>query len=75
MGEQEHVSARRALRSCLSKFSNAHQHLLLAPYSGDGQVMRIARQMGKTANALYKVLGRLRGKLGDCVRNEISHEA
>ena len=71
---EEHASARNALRECLQNFKDDHRHLLLAPYSGDGEVMRIAERMGKTANALYKLLGRLRGKLGDCVKSKITHE-
>ena len=56
-----------ALRTCLGEFSAEHCELLLAPYRGDGAVTRLAGAAGKTANSLYKVLGRLRVKLHDCV--------
>ena len=61
---------RKALRSCLNQFSQAHQELLLAPYAGDGRVRALAEGSGKSANALYKLLGRLRGKLSDCIKRD-----
>ena len=68
-------AARAALRACLANFSEPHQELLLAPYAGDGRVRTIAEQSGKSANALYKLLGRLREKLSDCVRRNLPTEA
>ncbi len=65
---------RRALRECIAQFSPPHQELLLAPYAGDGRVLQLARQCGKSANALYKLLGRLREKLAACVRKQIELE-
>ncbi|MBI1246626.1 sigma-70 family RNA polymerase sigma factor [bacterium] len=59
---------RTAIRDCLQKFSPEHQKLLLAPYSRDEAVKEIAEAAGKTANSLYKRLGRLRTKLHQCVR-------
>ena len=72
---EEHAAARRALQTCLGKFSEPHRELLLAPYAGDGRIVRLAATRGKTANALYKLLGRLRAKLADCVRRQLSVEA
>ncbi len=71
----DHAQAMRALRVCLDKFSNPHQELLLAPYSGEGRVKRLAEESGKSANALYKLLGRLREKLSECVHESIAKEA
>ncbi len=71
----EQAAAMKALRSCLAKFSQPHQELLLAPYSGDGQVRTLAERAGKSANALYKLLGRLREKLSTCVQSEYQAEA
>jgi RNA polymerase sigma-70 factor (ECF subfamily) len=68
---REQAAARRALRSCLETFSTPHQELLLAPYSGDGHVLQLANQSGRTANALYKLLGRLRDRLAACVHRNI----
>ena len=57
------------------KFSPPHQELLLAPYSGEGRVTALAEQGGKSANALYKLLGRLREKLADCIHTSLRQEA
>lgn len=69
-----YADLRVALNVCLSEFSTNHKDLLLSPYSGDGSVKRLAEQAGKSANALYKLLGRLRTKLTDCVRSRIELE-
>jgi len=72
---EEQAAARSALRTCLERFSEPHQELLLAPYSGDGRVKSIAEESGKSANALYKLLGRLREKLSDCVHKNLKIQA
>ena len=72
---EEQAATRRALRSCLDRFSAPHQELLLAPYSGEGRVTVLAAQGGKSANALYKLLGRLREKLADCIHASLRQEA
>ena len=71
MSNEDVASVRRALGNCLTQFSEAHQGLLLAPYAGDGRVKQIAEQCGKSVNALYKLLGRLRDKLATCIRGRI----
>ena len=63
--------AMAALRSCMSRFPTDKQQLLLAPYSDETDVLRIAAASGKTANALYKILGRLRAKLYKCVNEQL----
>lgn len=68
------VSVRRALDSCLTQFSDSHQELLLAPYAGGGRVKQLAEDCGKSVNALYKLLGRLREKLGTCIRGQLQPE-
>lgn len=71
----EQEAARRALRSCLEGFSKPHKELLLAPYAGDGRVKTLAEASGKSANALYKLLGRLREKLSQCIERQLNSEA
>lgn len=71
----EQAAAMKALRCCLTKFSKSHQELLLAPYSGEGRVRVLAEQSGKSANALYKLLGRLREKLTGCIHQSLAREA
>ncbi len=72
---EEHAAAMRALRSCLNQFSKPHRELLLAPYAGDGRVTQLAEASGKSANALYKLLGRLREKLSTCVHRSVAQHA
>ncbi|MGB7325871.1 MAG: sigma-70 family RNA polymerase sigma factor [Rubripirellula sp.] len=76
--EAESIEAgeiREALNSCLTQFSDSHQQLLLAPYSGGSQIQQLAETSGKSVNAFYKLLGRLRLKLADCVRGRLQPEA
>lgn len=68
------AEVRRALDACLTKFPDSHQELLLAPYAGDGRVKQLAEECGKSVNALYKLLGRLREKLGTCIRRQLQME-
>ncbi|QEG02632.1 RNA polymerase sigma factor CnrH [Stieleria maiorica] len=56
-----------ALQGCLQKLSPQQRELVLAAYRDGVEVQDIAARIGKSANALYKQLGRLRGKLSDCV--------
>lgn len=71
---EHHSIVRQALRICLSQFSESQQELLLAPYAGDGKVKTLAGQCGKSVNAFYKLLGRLRDKLGECIRGRMQRE-
>ena len=66
------ATQREALSACMSEFSAEHQELLLAPYVGDGRVKQIADATKRTPNSLYKVLGRLRVKLHDCVARKLA---
>jgi RNA polymerase sigma-70 factor (ECF subfamily) len=71
---EERERSLRALRTCLEAFTPAHQELLLAPYFGEGRVSALAEQAGKSANALYKLLGRLRDRLQDCIQTRLREE-
>jgi RNA polymerase sigma-70 factor (ECF subfamily) len=64
-----------ALMRCLKKLTSAYQELLLAPYTGSGRVKELAEQSGRSINSLYKLLGRLRAKLQECIEHEISAAA
>lgn len=75
MTSDDVADLRRALNGCLTKFSEGHQELLMAPYGGDGRVQQLAEECGKSVNALYKLLGRLREKLGICIRGQLQLEA
>ncbi|TWT68750.1 sigma-70 family RNA polymerase sigma factor [Crateriforma conspicua] len=68
---EQDAEMRSALQQCLSQFTAAHQELLIAPYTAGQRVGELAEQSGKTPNAFYKLLGRLREKLTDCVQRQI----
>jgi RNA polymerase sigma-70 factor (ECF subfamily) len=63
---------RRALETCLRKLSEEHREIVLLPYRESGGVMQLAEQTKRSANSLYKLLGRLREKLRLCVERELS---
>lgn len=58
----------KALHLCLSQFSAEHRELLLAPHSTATSVVDLAGSRKKSPNALYKLLGRLREQLTECIR-------
>ncbi len=64
-----------ALRGCLQKLSPQQRDLVLAPYRDGIEVQDIAASVGKSANALYKQLGRLRGHLSECVANSLKADS
>lgn len=68
--ERQRVSVRR----CLNEFSVPHRELLLAPYAGHGRIRELASEQGKSANALYKLLARLRDQLKRCVQDRLTGE-
>lgn len=72
--DMQQDSVRRALQYCLAQLNDSHRTLVLAPYGTPGRVTRMARSSGKSANAMYKLLGRLRLKIGTCVRNRLASE-
>ncbi len=65
----------RALHTCLDQFSAEHRELLLAPHRSNASVVEIAQRQGKSPNALYKLLGRLREQLVACIRQRLATEA
>ena len=63
---------RTALQQCLEQMALHHRELLMAPYTGEGQVTRLAEKMGRSVNSLYKLLGRLREKLMQCIETRVA---
>lgn len=62
---------RRVVRTCLDKFSPENQRLILSQYTHDDSITELAQASGRTANSLYKRLGRLRVKLHNCVHQHL----
>jgi RNA polymerase sigma-70 factor (ECF subfamily) len=62
---------RDALTICLQKLSDDHRKLVLMPYVESGGLLQVAERTRRSANSLYKLLGRLREKLRLCVEREL----
>lgn len=69
----EATDRERALQTCLKQFSAEHRELLLAPHRST-TVVSLAERLGKTPNALYKLLARLRERLTECIQLRIAAE-
>ncbi len=70
-----HLARQSALRQCLNQFSSSHREVLLAVHDREQSLVRLAESRGKSANAMYKLVKRLRDKLVECVRNRLQMES
>jgi len=64
-------SMRDALDGCLEKMSSDNRKLIMAPYHSKQSVIDMAKSSGRTVNSLYKLLGRIRLKLRECIEDMI----
>lgn len=62
---------RAALNSCLQKMGDEQRDLVFAASMRDGGVKELAEATNRTANSLYKLIGRLRASLRECVQREL----
>lgn len=70
------VDARHeALQHCLAKLHPRDRDLLLVRYEPGGGVEAAAQRSGRTMEAAYKALARLRKLLHDCVTQRLAMEA
>jgi RNA polymerase sigma-70 factor, ECF subfamily len=69
--EETFERERWALQHCLQQLPEHHRELVLAAYEGGGRVTRLAEEAGRTVNSLYKLMGRLREKLAQCIELRI----
>jgi len=60
-----------ALGSCLKKLNERDRRMVLTRYESGSGVERAAAQAGRSRQAAYKALGRIRQLLLDCVTNEV----
>lgn len=60
-----------ALAGCLKKLSPRDRELVLTRYEPGGGVAEAAKRSGRSMDAAYKALNRLRKLLHDCVTNEL----
>src|SRR5438132_6780287 len=62
-----------ALAQCLQKLAPRDRELVLTRYEPGSGVAEAAKRTGRSMDAAYKALNRLRKLLHDCVSNEIVH--
>jgi len=65
---------RRALDTCLQMLPHDQRQLVLAAYAPGVRIDEHARQLGRTAMAVYKTLHRIRLTLMDCTRRVLASE-
>ena len=65
---------RAALSRCLAKLDSRQKELVLLPYRSHGAVLDLANESGRTVNSLYKKIGRLREKLGQCIERQLGSQ-
>lgn len=68
MAEQSELDLRHdALSDCLKKLSDRDRALVLSRYENDVTIKEVAKHSGRSVDAVYKALSRLRKALLDCV--------
>jgi RNA polymerase sigma-70 factor, ECF subfamily len=63
---------RQALRECMKKLDSRERRYIEARYRADSSVEAVAREFGRPANAVYRMLARIRDKLFDCITRTVS---
>ncbi len=72
---EKRLSAQReALESCLDKLPAEQRTMILAAYSPDVSIQKVAGQSGRTVAAFYQWLHRMRVRLLDCTRQVLQAE-
>jgi RNA polymerase sigma-70 factor (ECF subfamily) len=65
---------RQALADCLAKLTPRDRDLLGRRFTEGASIQSIAAQAGRSADAIYKALGRIRLALFDCVTRTLARE-
>lgn len=63
---------RQALQRCLEELQPHHRHLLTERYQEGVPTDELARRLGKTADAVRRMLHRIRLALYDCVQRKLA---
>ncbi len=67
-------SRRRALADCLEKLGDEDRDLVRHRYAGDESVGAMAERVGRSANAIYQALFRVRAALLGCIEKAVAGE-
>ncbi len=63
-----------ALTICLEKLNERDRTMVIARYEEDGGIDWAAKRSGRSAQAVYRALGRAKALLRDCVRQQMELE-
>ncbi|TWT54814.1 RNA polymerase sigma factor [Rubripirellula amarantea] len=72
--EAKLAAQRDALDGCLEKLPTPHRQLVLAAYAPQADMQQVAKQSGRTVNAFYQWLHRIRLQLVECTRRTLQLE-
>ncbi len=72
--DERFVLQRQALQHCVERLEGDDRHVLAVCYSGGTTLKELAEQLGRTPNAIYKQLGRIRAALVQCVERRLRVE-
>jgi len=61
-----------ALRECLEEVPEKHRQILMAAYAKGAKIKDVAQEAGRTPTSVYKMLNRLRDKLGECIEARLA---
>ena len=74
-GEGDTSAARlEALRVCMSTLEERQRTIVEGSYGGRATITELAVRLGRSRDALYKQLSRIRAKLLDCIRKRMAEE-
>ncbi|QDT43763.1 RNA polymerase sigma factor CnrH [Gimesia alba] len=62
---------KQALEDCIQKLEGENRQLILDCYHSQRTIKEVAAQLGRSSDAIYKKLSRLRLRLMDCVRQSL----
>jgi RNA polymerase sigma-70 factor (ECF subfamily) len=65
---------REALAGCIAKLKPRDRELLARRFAEDASIAAIAAQIGRSADAVYKALAKIRQALFDCVTHSLALE-
>ncbi len=70
----EHTATMRsdALSECVKELPDHARELLVERYERERKPAEIAAATGRTLDAIYQALSRIRGKLEDCIRSKLN---
>ncbi|MEI6716031.1 MAG: sigma-70 family RNA polymerase sigma factor [Verrucomicrobiota bacterium] len=66
---------RQALDCCLQKLTPEQREWLVAAYQPGAKMHEVAQNSGRSSEAFYKIIQRLRSLLLDCIQRQIATEA